>query len=136
MIDKAVVTYSGHDAYELLRMSSRHESVLDMLRIFLGCDITRAARADEAKLGRFWEVNDRCKLCLDESLNTDTAERQDVKDAFRELFEIAGSSPYVKLELIEDPKLPGFEESFKALVIKSGVQFVMNYPGKVDNLIA
>lgn len=38
-----IKAYSGFDAYELLRMSYRHESVLDMLRIFLSCDADRVA---------------------------------------------------------------------------------------------
>jgi hypothetical protein len=125
--------YSNSDAYELLRMSYRHESVLDMLRIFLSCDADRIAAGDDEKKASLEPIHAACKACLDESLNTDPSVREDVADAFTRLFAFLGMKPQVVLELLEVPPfLAQAEQTFRELAIKSGVQFSINFPGKVS----
>lgn len=126
-LNDAMITFSGHDAFELLRTSYRHEGTLELLRLFLGCRIIAAANRDEAKLAAFREVDSQCQDCVDESIDADISERPAVKEAFVRLFELAGSRPSVKLEVPEGIMQPVIQESLQALTIKSGIQFTMSY---------
>ena len=125
-------TYAGLDALEMLRISHGHESLLDMLRLYLGCDAYRAAGDDPVKRLHVDQIDHDCKECLDGSLNTQPGANPAVKDAFEGLFSFLDITPQVMLELLEAPPfLAQAEQSLKTLANKSGVQFRINYPGKV-----
>jgi hypothetical protein len=127
-----MLKYSGYDAYELLRMSYRHESILDMLRLFLGCEAYRAAGDDPVKRLHVDQIDHDCKECLDGSFNTQQCANPAVKDAFDRLFSFLDITPAVMLELQDEPPfLAQAEQSLKTLAKKSGVKFEINYPGKV-----
>ncbi|WP_338924568.1 hypothetical protein V0M98_33675 (plasmid) [Pseudomonas silesiensis] len=103
---------------------------MDMLRLFLSCDADRLAAGDVEMKARLEPIHAACKVCLDETLNTDLSVREDVTEAFTRLFAFLGMKPKVVLELFEAPPiLAQAEQSFRQLAIKSGVQISISYPG-------
>jgi hypothetical protein len=127
-----MLTYKGLDACEMLRFCDRHETLLDMLRLFLGSIAFSTAGSDKKQRVRVNQIDHDCMQCLDDSFNTDPSPNEDVKDAFRRLFEFMDMRPKVVLEFDISPgSLLQIEQSFRELAIKSGIQFSLNYPGKM-----